>query len=147
VEVRSIGRREFHRLYPYTGELSPFIGEGAEWFTNEAGSVVGIIARRATQPAWKYAVLKRSSFGDFQVWHVGEVNGDIQTTRNECGRAMTAVDSGSETVGGIHLTSRKEPLQYFFQQPHRNSPWVVIMILAGDIITVSLVLFWLFRRR
>jgi len=92
VEVRSIGRQEFHRLYPYTGELTGFIGEGAEWFTDDARSVVGIIARPAAQPTWKYAVLKRSRSGDLRVRHVGEVNGDLQTTRDACRRAMTAMN-------------------------------------------------------
>jgi hypothetical protein len=146
VEVRSIGRHEFNRLYPYTGELTSFIGEGAEWFANDARSVVGIVARRAAQPAWKYAVLKRSGFGDFRVWHVGEASGDLQTTRDECRRAMTAVESAVEIDAKARSASQKEPLQYF-PQPNKGSPLVVLMILAGDIITITFVLLWRFRWR
>jgi hypothetical protein len=144
VEVRSIGRREFHRLYPYTGELTGFIGEGAEWFTDDARSVVGIIARPAAQPTWKYAVLTRSRSGDLLVRRVGEVNGDLQTTRDECRRAMTAVESTPEADEKAGSVSQQEPLQHV-PQPDK-SPLVVLMILAGDIITIAFVLLWLIRR-
>lgn len=146
MEVRSISRREFNRLYPYTGELTPFIGEGAEWFTNDARSVVGIVARRAAQPAWRYAVLKRSGFGDFRIWHVGEATGDLQTTRDECRRAMTVVETVPEMDAKSRSASPKGPLQCF-QQPDKGRPLVVLMILAGDIITITFVWLWLFRWR
>ena len=143
VEVQSIGREEFHRLYPYTGKLTAFIGEGAEWFTNDGRSVVGIVTRDSIQPAWNYAVLTRDMLGDFQVTHVGKISSDLQTTREKCRLAMTAEESAPKTDDMALPISPKGPPEYF-QLPHKGSPLVVLLILAGDIITIAVVLLWLF---
>jgi hypothetical protein len=145
VEVRRIGRQEFNRLYPYSGELIRFIGEGAEWFTNDARSVVGIIARSAAQRAWNYAVLKRSKFGDFRVWHLGEAYGNLQSTRDECRRAMTVMQIA--TNAEKHARFALQPHPQFFQPLDKGSPLVVLMILLGDVVTICIVLLWLFHWR
>lgn len=51
-----------------------------------------------------------------------------------------------ETDEEIHSTSQKE-LPPCFQQAEKGSPLVVPMILGGDIITIAVVLLWLFRWR
>jgi hypothetical protein len=146
VEVRNISRDEFDRLYPYTGKMTAFIGEGAEWFTNDTKSVVGIITRHSIQPAWNYAVLKRDVLGEFQVTHVGKASSDLQTTREECRLVMTAEASAPESNAMALPASPKGPPQHF-QLPDKGRPVVVLLILAGDIITITFVLVWLFRWR
>lgn len=59
---------------------------------------------------------------------------------------MTAVESAPEIDAQARPASPKGPLQYF-QLPNKGNPSVVLMILAGDIITITFVLLWLFRWR
>jgi hypothetical protein len=146
VEVRSIDREEFLRLYPYTGKITAFIGEGAEWFTNDARSVVGIVTRDSIQPAWNYAVLRRNVVGDFQVTHLGNAGSDLQRTREECRLAMTVVESVPETKATAPTVSPLGPPPQF-QFPDKGRPLVVLLVLAGDIITIAFVLLWVFRWR
>jgi hypothetical protein len=35
----------------------------------------------------------------------------------------------------------------YFQQPHKGSPLVALVVLAGDIVTIVFVLLWMFRWR
>jgi hypothetical protein len=145
VEVRSIGREEFHRLYPYTGKMTAFIGEGAEWFTNDTRSVVGIITHHSIQPPWNYAVLTRDMLGDYQVTHVGKASDSLQMIREECRLAMTSEGPAPKADEKAHPASPEGLLQYL-PQPDKG-PLVVLMVLAGDIITIAFVLLWLIRCR
>jgi hypothetical protein len=145
VEVRSISREEFHRLYPYTGKMAAFIGEGAEWLTNDTRTVVGIITRHSIRPPWNYAVLTRDVLGDYQVTHIGKASNDLQTIREECRLAMTAEEPAPETDQKAGSVSPQEPLQYV--QQSNKGPLVILMVLAGDIITIAFVLLWLIRCR
>jgi hypothetical protein len=52
----------------------------------------------------------------------------------------------SETNEKDRSTSQMALPQYL-QQTDKGSPLVVLMILAGDIITIAFVLLWLFRWR
>jgi hypothetical protein len=138
VAVHSIGRKEFNRLFPYTGELTPFIGKEVEWFTDDARSAVGIIGRSPSQPAWRYAVLKRSQFGDFKVAHLGEALADLPTTRDECQRAVAAAES--KPTAGVHevVVPQAEPALEIQQKPW-GSLALVVLILAADVVTIGIV--------
>jgi hypothetical protein len=138
VAVRPIGRKEFNRLFPYTGELTPFIGKGVEWFTDDARSAVGIIGRSRTQPAWRYAVLKRSQLGDFKVTYLGEALADLPTTRNVCQRAVAAAEC--QSTAGVHevVTPQTEPTLEFQEKPWGGLA-VVVLILAADVVTIGII--------
>jgi hypothetical protein len=120
-----------------------FIGEGTEWFTNDTSNVVGIITRHSIRPPWNYAVLTRDVLGDFHVTHIGKASDDLQTTREECRRLMTAEESAPETDEKACPVSTAGLLRYF-PQPNKG-PLVVLMVLFGDIITIAFVLLWLIR--
>jgi hypothetical protein len=74
------------------------------------------------------------------------VSGDLQTTGDEYRRAMTVVESGAEADEKVGFASQEGSTQYF-QQMDKGSPLVVLVILAGDIITITFALLWLFRWR
>jgi hypothetical protein len=138
VAVRPIGRREFNRLFPYTGELTPFIGKEVEWFTDDARSAVGIIGRSRTQPAWRYAVLKRSQLGDFKVAHLGEAFADLPTTRDECQHAVAAAECEPTTEVHEVVVPQADPTLEIQQKPW-GSLALVVLILAADVVTIGIV--------
>jgi hypothetical protein len=74
------------------------------------------------------------------------VGGDVQTTQDKCRRATTAVESTPETAQKPRSASQ-EGLEHCFQSPDKGGPSVVLIILAGDIITIVFALLWLFRWR
>jgi hypothetical protein len=74
------------------------------------------------------------------------VSGDLQTTRDKCRRAMTDVESVPEADEKVGSALQEGSMQNF-QQMDNGSPLVVLMILAGDIITIMFALLWLFRWR
>ena len=137
--VRSIGRKEFNRLFPYTGELTPFIGEGVEWFTDDGRRAVGIVGRSSSQPAWRYAVLKRSQFGNFRVTHLGEASADLPTIRDQCRRAVAAAEHELTAAPAPEVAgSQTDPTLEFPEKP-RSSLAVVVLILAADVVVIAII--------
>jgi hypothetical protein len=138
VAVRTIDRKEFDRLFPYTGQLTPFIGEAVEWFTDDARRAVGVIGRSPSQPAWRYAVLKRSQFGDFKVAHLGEALADLPAIRDECQRAVAAAEGEPPAVPPEVAAPQAEPTIEFQEKPW-SSLAVVVFILAADVVVIGVI--------
>lgn len=90
MEIRRIRREEFNQLVSFASELTPFIGEGAEWFTDDACTAVGVVTRGLSRLVWSYAVLKRGRVGDFKVVSLGEDYSDLRLAGDACLGAMTA---------------------------------------------------------
>jgi hypothetical protein len=74
------------------------------------------------------------------------VGGGLQTTGDECRRAMAIVESATEANKKVGSASPEGFMQYF-PQMDKGSPLVILTILAGDFLTITFVLFWLFRWR
>jgi len=138
VAVRPINRQEFNRLFPYTGELTSFIGEGVAWFTDDARRVMGIVGRSSSRPPWRYAVLKRSQFGDFKVSRLGEASADLPTIRDECQRAVAAAEIEPTEAAPEVAGSQTEPALEFEEKP-RSSLAVVALILVADVVVVGII--------
>jgi len=138
VAVRPIERQEFNRLFPYTGELTPFIGEGVEWFTDEGRRAVGIVGRSSTQPAWRYAVLKRSQFGDYKIAQLGDASADLPTIRDECQRAVAAAEY-EPTAAAPEVAGSQTGLALEVQEKPRSSLAVVALILAADVAVIGII--------
>ena len=136
--VRPIDRKEFNRLFPYTGELTPFIGEGVEWFTDDARRVMGIVGRSSSRPPWRYAVLKRSQFGDYKVAHLGRASADLPTIRDQCRRAVAAAECEPTAAAPEVAGSQTEPALEVQEKP-RSSLAVVVLILAADVIVIGVI--------
>ena len=88
--MRTINQSEFKQLFPYERQLTLFIGEGVEWFTDDTSDVIGIIGQGFSQKIWSYAILKRGQLGYFVVSNVGEYFFNIQMVRSNC---LLACDS------------------------------------------------------
>ena len=138
--VQKIGRDEFARLYPDVRGLTPFIGEAEEfeWFANAERNALGLIFRSSRQPIWRYAVLKRSMRGDFRVSHLDAEFVDLQSTRDKCLLAISAAESQPEIIDAKLLVPQRQP-QQGVEEKHRNSLIVVLLVLAGDLVTVGIV--------
>ncbi len=142
--VQKIGRDEFVHLYPDVKGLTPFIGdaEEVEWFTDDARNALGLIFRSTVQPVWRYAVLKRSRRGDFRVLHLGAEFIDLPTTRDKCLLAITAAEYQAEAGDDKLLVPQRQPEQRV-EEKHWGSLVVVLLILAGDLVTIGVVLLML----
>jgi len=138
VAVRPINRKEFNRLFPYTGELTPFIGEGVEWFTDDARRAVGIVGRSSSQLAWRYAVLRRSQFGDFKVAHLGEASADLPTIRDECQRAVAEAENEPTAAAPEVAGSQTDPTLELQEKP-RSSLAVVALVLVADVVVIGII--------
>lgn len=144
--VQKIARKEFVHLYPGVKGLTPFIGdaEDVEWFTDDARSVLGLIFRSKRQPIWRYAVLKRSQRGDFRVSQFGAEFIDLQSTRDQCRRAIMAAEWQPDTGDDRVLVSTRQ-LEAHLEKKHWGNLVVVALIVIGDLVTVGVVLLMFLR--
>lgn len=67
VTIKSISRWEFNEFLPKHFFLEIVVGEQVAWWADEAGDIIGTIARGAMEPGWRYSVLERDADGDFRV--------------------------------------------------------------------------------
>ena len=68
--------------------MDRLIGEGAEWFTDDAKAVIGIVGWSITRKIWSYVILKRNQLGFFIVSSISEHFFNIQMVRSNCRLAM-----------------------------------------------------------
>ena len=86
--MKTIDQSDFNQLFPYGRQLDQLIGEGVEWFTDDAREVIGVVGWNITRKIWSYVVLKRSQLGFFIVASIGEQFFNVQMVRAKCRLAM-----------------------------------------------------------
>jgi len=135
--VRRIGRNEFNRLIPYTGEFAGFIGEGAEWFTDDTGSVAGLIGRRRSESGWRFVVLKRTAFGDYRVCHLSEAIADLSIAGKECCEAMASAATAEANSSPEKFFHHRLTRQSDLQEKPRGGMKLVGLIVAADALVIA----------
>jgi hypothetical protein len=69
VAIRALSRREFDRFRPARIPVGDLTIEEVEWFADDDGIVIGVIARIASDRDWSIAVLGRDpSCGTFRAF-------------------------------------------------------------------------------
>ena len=86
--MRTIDQNEFEQLFPYKQELSPLIGEGVEWFADDASDIIGNIGRDISRKIWNYLILERSELGFFLAANISEQFFNFQMVRVKCVLSM-----------------------------------------------------------
>ena len=67
MQIKNISRDEFNLLFPNACYIGVVVGHQVEWFTNEAGNILGTIGEDRTASDWLCAVLQRDDAGNFRV--------------------------------------------------------------------------------
>jgi hypothetical protein len=81
--IRSVSRREFDAYDPVRSENIDEIVEEAEWFADDEGIVIGVIALDKADRDWFIAVLGRDVHGDFRAIDVESCIGQIDEARSQ----------------------------------------------------------------
>jgi hypothetical protein len=68
VSINTIPRAEFDRFKPLRHPEAESVFEETEWFADEQGVVLGVLARDRADGDWAYAVLGRDERGVFRAF-------------------------------------------------------------------------------
>jgi hypothetical protein len=139
VAVKSIRRKEFARLCRYSDNLTPFIGEGAEWFADDNGKTLAVIGRNRSRSIWNYVVLKQSAPGVYRVSRLGGTSSDLPTIRDECRQAVLEADLEPKIWKQKCAVPQEETPPYDQEKP-LGSMIVVVLILVADAIVIAVTL-------
>ena len=66
--IKGISRRDLDQFLPHRGAIGKFIGVEVEWFADDVGNIIGVIAQGTTSINWGYAVLRRDENGKYAYW-------------------------------------------------------------------------------
>ena len=91
VVIKSISQEEMDQVLPHRFNIDRFIGAEAEWFSDEAGNIVGTIAEGTTNRHWGYAVLRRDDGGTYRFW-------DLETGIESCDAARIQIVHAMEAT-------------------------------------------------
>jgi hypothetical protein len=81
--VRPVSRGEFDAYDPVRAENIDEIVEETEWFADDDGVVIGVIALDRTDQDWLIAVLGRDTHGDFRAIDVESCIRTINEARSQ----------------------------------------------------------------
>jgi hypothetical protein len=79
------------QFLPRRFNIDRFIGAEAEWFSDEAGNIIGTIAEGTADLHWGYAVLRRNDGGKYQFW-------DLETGIDSCDAARIQIVHAMEAI-------------------------------------------------
>lgn len=65
--INRISRWEFTQLLQMPFPFATGIREQVEWWTNDAGTIVGTVAREKSEEGWQCVVFRRNGKGGFRV--------------------------------------------------------------------------------
>jgi hypothetical protein len=68
--IRAVFRPEFDRILPTQSMLNDFSSKAVEWFADDAGNVLGVIAHHKPTPNWSIVVLGRGHQAHFRALHL-----------------------------------------------------------------------------
>ena len=68
MNIKAISRRDFDRFEPLRHPEAEVRFEETEWFADEEGVVIGVLARDRSDDDWAYAVLGRDERGTFRAF-------------------------------------------------------------------------------
>lgn len=105
MRIKAIPRSEFDRLLPQYAAVESLMMEGAEWFSNRSGTLLGAVAKGEGMAGWNYVVLKRDTKG---VSHVRKVMGNffsLKAARVDLLLSMSGIGSASREVAEVWLPS------------------------------------------
>ena len=91
VVIKSISQEEMDQVLPHRFNIDRFIGSEAEWFSDEAGNIIGTIAEGTTNLRWGYAVLRRDDGGTYRFW-------DLETGIESCDAARIRIVHAMEAT-------------------------------------------------
>ena len=102
--INNISRAEFSRLLPLGRRVERFIGKEIEWFSNNSGKVIGVIAVDRADKGWNSAVLERDKSGDFRVLKLGGDASSLDDARTELLADMAGAEKSQKKVRRCHAT-------------------------------------------
>lgn len=65
--IKNISQRKFAQLIPVPLSFETEIGEQVEWRANNAGTIIGAVAKEKTRGGWLCIVLGKDKLGEFRV--------------------------------------------------------------------------------
>jgi hypothetical protein len=80
-----------NRFLPHRFNIDRYIGAEVEWFSDQAGTIIGTIAEGTTNVNWGYAVLRRDDNGTYQFW-------DMETRIQSCDAARIQIVHAMEAT-------------------------------------------------
>ena len=96
--IRSITRAEFDAFDPYRAPEAELILDELEWFADDAGIVIGLIAIDKADHDHFVGVLGRDQRGTFRAIDVDSCIAEISVARTELMRRMEQALSTGETM-------------------------------------------------
>ena len=96
--IRSITREEFDAFGPYRAPEAELILDEREWFADDEGNVIGLIAFDKADHDHLVAVLARDQRGQFRAIDVDSCIEQIGVARSELMRRMETALATGETV-------------------------------------------------
>src|SRR5688572_21411739 len=64
--IRSVTKQEFNKFKPARSPMSLTMIQEVEWFADDAGNVIGVLAQDKFDKDWSVAVLGRDERGSFR---------------------------------------------------------------------------------
>jgi hypothetical protein len=68
MEIRAISRAQFDEFKPYRHAEAEGLFEETDWFVDEAGVVIGLVAREQADDDWSFVILGRDQHGTFRAF-------------------------------------------------------------------------------
>jgi len=97
MSFENIGKEQFDKFQPPHLVFSRLMLEQVEWFSNEAGSIIGTIAGKIDN-GWIYAVLTGDRRGNFRVSNLGGHSDNLKAARSRFLLDMEVAEKKREDV-------------------------------------------------
>ena len=98
MSIRSITRSEFDAFGPYRAPEAELILDEREWFADDEGIVIGLIALDKADHDYFVGVLARDQRGQFRAVDVDSCIGEIGVARTDLMRRMEKALATGQTV-------------------------------------------------